>query len=303
MDMTPEQNAIANSNYQEMVDILTFANRSQSTLINYRTYAFPFMEYCFDTLGKDPSEADEADVRSYLLHIKKERDLNNRTLNLAASAVKFLFLSVLDLPWNKYKVPQIAFDEYVPFVPTKEEIQTFLASVPEPKLKAILTIMYATGLRVNEACNLRYGDVSRTNLSIHVAPSKRGRERYVELPDNCFRQILDYAHSLPSKTRAALTKDSWLFPQQRSSDKHIYNNYVHDNLSSIEQALGWPRRFVSHSFRRAFATHNYLDGNLTMEEIQDALGHKSIATTKLYVRRGVQSLMTHHANSIDGMDL
>lgn len=301
--MDSENKKIVNTITDEMVDILRFGKRSENTVATYKTYVIPFLEYCFDSLGKSPYDADEKDVRMFLSHIQEERGLDDRTINNAISSIHFLFASVLDRPWNKHKVPLLTFDEYVPFVPSKEEMEAFLLAEPNPKRKAMLVIMYAAGLRVGEVCSLRYGDIIKSAGRIHVAPSKRRKERYVEMPQKCMEAIARYAGALSPETRRSLARESWLFPKQKSCHDHIYTNYIIDHIPTIEERLGWEHRFTSHTFRRAFATHNYLDGNLTMEEIQSALGHDNISTTRLYVRKGVSLLQKKHRNSIEGMSL
>lgn len=301
--MKNEHRETVNALTEEMEDILKFGKRAANTITTYETYAVPFLEYCFDVLGKHPKQATEKDVRSFLLYIQDERGLSDRTINNAISSIHFLFSAVLDLPWNKYKVPFLAFDEYVPFVPTKDEMETFLSSITNPKRKAMCVIMYATGLRISEACSLKFGDIERSKGRIHVSPSKRRRERYVEMPDECLDIITQYCMTIPLETRRTLTAGSWLFPKQKSWGSHIYKNFIVDHIRDIEEALCWEHRFTSHSFRRAFATHNFLDGNMTMEEIRAALGHRDISTTRQYVRQGAASLQARHRNSIEGMRL
>lgn len=301
--MKDENMQVVNALTDEMVDILRFGKRAENTVTTYKTYAVPFLEYCFDTLEKSPHDADEKDVRMFLSHIQEERSLDDRTINNAISSIHFLFVSVLDSPWNKYKVPFLTFDEYVPFVPSKEEMEEFLSAVSDPKRKAMYVIMYAAGLRVSEVCSLRYGDIIKSAGRIHVAPSKRRKERYVEMPQECMDAVIRYAGTLSPGVRRSLSKESWLFPRQRSCRDHIYTNYIISHIPTIEKKLGWEHRFTSHTFRRAFATHNYLDGNLTMEEIQAALGHDRVSTTRLYVRKGASLLQKRHRNSIEGMSL
>lgn len=301
--MKDENKQVVNALTDEMVDILRFGKRAENTVTTYKTYVIPFLEYCFDSLGKSPHDADEKDVRMFLSHIQEERNLDDRTINNAISSIRFLFVSVLDSPWNKYKVPFLTFDEYVPFVPSKEEMEDFLSAVSDLKRKAMCVIMYATGLRVSEVCSLRYGDIIKSAGRIHVAPSKRRKERYVEMPQECLEAIIQYAGTLSREARRSLSTESWLFPKQRSHADHIYTNYVIDHIPAVEKRLGWGHRFTSHTFRRAFATHNYLDGNLTMEEIQAALGHDNISTTRIYVRKGASLLQKRHRNSIEGMSL
>lgn len=131
--MKNEHTQAINAITAEMEDILKFGKRAENTISTYKTYAVPYLEYCFDTLGKSPCESSEKDVRSFLSCIQADRDLDDRTINNAISSIHFLFVSVLNLPWNKYKVPFLTFDEYVPFVPTKEEMEAFLSAVPDLK--------------------------------------------------------------------------------------------------------------------------------------------------------------------------
>lgn len=301
--MKKEHREEINKFTKEMEDILRFGKRAENTIATYKTYAVPFLEYCFDTLGIDPRQAAEKDVRSFLTGIQKERGLADRTVNNAISSISFLFNAVLDLPWNRHKVPFLTFDEYVPFVPTKDEMETFLSSIPDMKRKAMCVAMYATGLRVSEVCSLRFGDIEKSKGRIHISPSKRRKERYVGMPEKCIEIITQYGMSLPPDRRRLLTTESWLFPKQRSWDSPIYTGFIIDHIREIEEGLCWEHRFTSHTFRRAFATHNFLDGHMSMEEIQAALGHDSISTTRLYVRRCASALQAGRGRSIEGMSL
>ena len=180
--LTTEQQTYIDNCKAELEDILSFGKRTENTISAYKTYALPFLAFCFETLGKSPANANEADARAYLRKIQAERDLSDRTLDLARSSMRFLFSAILDLPWNALKVPYLSFDEYVAFVPTTEEIETFLSAAERPISKAVFAIMYATGARVSEICRLRYGDISKTDSYIRIAPSKRRKEHLVQMP-------------------------------------------------------------------------------------------------------------------------
>ena len=301
--MTIENQQTIDAIIREMNEILSFGKRAENTLTAYRTYVYPFLEYCFEELDKSPYEATEKDVRSFIIAIQADRDLGDRTVNLIISSIHNLFQSVLDIPWNKYKIPFRSFDEFIPFVPAKEELETFISSTQDLKRKAIFAIMFAAGLRVSEACSLHCGDIVMSKKAVRVRPSKRRKERYIGLPDNCFDVIMKYYYSLPYESRRRLTTGSWLFPMKSDPERPVYTNFIIDYIPKAERSLGWEHRLSSHSFRRAFATHNYLDGNMTMEEIQSALGHRNISTTRIYVRQGIAALWPRHPNSIDGMSL
>lgn len=66
------------------------------------------------------------------------------------------------------------FDTYLPFVPTKEETKTFISTMTDMKPKAMVALMYSSGLRIGEVCNLRYEDIQRkicasTSLMVKTA--------------------------------------------------------------------------------------------------------------------------------------
>ena len=300
--MTTEQKAYVNSCTEELKSILTFGKRSKNTFYDYRQYAVPFLPFCFDTLGKHPSQANEADARAYLQHIQDERGLSDRTVNNANSAVHFLFSAVLALPWNPYKVPFRTFDEYIPFVSTKEEVEAFLSAVDDKECKAMFSVMYGAGVRVSEARRLRFEHVSDTKHFLHIIPSKRRKERNVYLPENCVAAIKAHCYSFRAKTGCRFTRESLIFPSPCSSSKECSDQHLYDEIRRVEKKLGWPHRFACHTFRRAFATHNYMDGNMTLEEIQVALGHSSISTTRIYLHRSMAALATRRPNAIDGME-
>lgn len=299
--MTTEQQAYVDSCTNELVSILSFGKRADNTIYDYRLYALPFLKFCFENLGKHPSQANEADVRAYLQHIQDERNLTDRTVNNANSAVHFLFSAVLELPWNPYKVPFRTFDEYIPFVPTKEQVEAFLAGVKDKECKAMFSVMYGTGIRVSEVLRLRFEHVSDKKHFIHITPSKRRKERTVHLPENCVVLIKEHCHALRVKTRCSFTRESFIFPSPRSVCKECSDQHLYNEIRRTEESLGWPHRFTCHTFRRAFATHNYMDGNLTLEEIQVALGHSSSSTTRIYLHRNMTALASHHPNAIDEM--
>ena len=64
------------------------------------------------------------------------------------------------------------FDTYLPFVPSHEEAVTFISSLPDLKQKAMISLMYSSGLRVGEVCSLKYSDIERKNMRIHIRHGK-----------------------------------------------------------------------------------------------------------------------------------
>jgi site-specific recombinase XerD len=139
--------------------------------------------------------------------------------------------------------------------------------------------------------------------AVRVRLSKRRTERFVGLPDNCFNVIMKYYHSLPPKNRRHLSTENSLFLMKSFLDKSIYTNFITDYSPEAKPCFGWDHRLSSPSFRRASATRNYLDRNMTMEEVHSTLGQWNLSTTRIYVKQGISALWPRHSNSIDGMSL
>ncbi len=73
--------------------------------------------------------------------------------------------------------------EYLPFVPTQQETFEFINTIPDIKQKAMVALMYSSGLRIGEVCHLRYGDINRTTMKVHILYSQNRMERFAPLSE------------------------------------------------------------------------------------------------------------------------
>lgn len=280
-------------------EILSFGARSSNTIRSYKTYTAPFFDYCVDTLHKDPAEIDDSEIRSYILWLKDKRGLSDATLNHALSELRFFFECVICRGWNAKAVPHRRLERILPYVPDKDTVQSFIASIPDLKKKCMVVIMYSAGLRICEVCRLRTSDIQHRYGRIHVAPSKNGRDRYVILSETAFRLILSYWKGLPPTMRSR----EWLFSQQRNVEKPIYPQFIQDFIPRHEASLGWEHRLTCHSFRHAYATHSYL-GGMDLETLSLLLGHSSTASTRIYIHLAQLGLrMRQFKSPLDDMEV
>ena len=93
----------------------------------------------------------------------------------------FFTLYVLHKPWDDTQLPMRKFDTYLPFVPTKEETKIFISTMTDLKPKAMVALMYSSGFRIGEVCNLRYEYIQRKNMRIHITHGKNRSDRYTIL--------------------------------------------------------------------------------------------------------------------------
>lgn len=198
------------NSFREMISLRGLTNH---TIKSYATYISAYLKY-LDCLGITPETASWDIMRDFITSIQKERSLSDRTINAAFSQLRFFTLYILHKPWDPYQLPLRRFDLYLPFVPTKEEVRTFISAFTDLKQKAMLVLMYSAGLRVGEVCHLRYEDISRSQMRIHVTHGKNRSDRYAILSPVALDILTQYWFAYGKPT-------GYLFPKQNGQDKPI----------------------------------------------------------------------------------
>lgn len=260
------------NSYREM---LSLRGLTDHTIKSYFTYIRAYLNYLSDILHKEPDDVSWQELRDYIKWLQNTRSLSNRTINAAVSQLRFFTIYVLHKPWDNTQLPIRKFNTYIPFVPTKEEVWTFISTMPDLKQKTMVTVMYSSGLRIGEVCHLRYEHIKRKQMRIYIPCSKNRSDRYAILSHKALDILTQYWFAYDKPT-------GWLFPKQFDSGKPIDTFYLSRHIHAHERRLGWPQRITCHSFRHAFGTHLYENGTdlLTIKEL---LGHKSLTSTTIYV--------------------
>jgi len=259
--------------YKQMISLRGLTDH---TIKSYSTYVNAYLSYLKSILFKLPEDVSWQELRDFIFFIQQQRDLSDRTLNACISQIRFLTLYVLHKSWDPYQLPMRKFDSYLPFVPTKEEVKTFISTMPNLKQKAMIALMYSAGLRIGEVCRLKYEDINRKQMRIHITHGKNRCDRYAILSVAALSILTEYWFSFGKPM-------NWLFPQQRSCEKPIDTFYLSRHIHAHETRLGWKQRLTCHSFRHAFGTHLYENGT-DLLKIKALLGHKSLNSTMIYVQ-------------------
>jgi site-specific recombinase XerD len=164
--------------YKKMIELRGLTDH---TMKSYCTYITAYLDFISDTLHKYPSQVRYSDIIRFIDTLQKERGISDRTINAAISQIRFFTIYDLHKPWDPTQVPMRKFDTYLPFVPSQEEVKIFISSISDIKVKAMVAVMYSSGLRIGEVCRLRYEDISRKNMRIHITHSKSRSDRYAVL--------------------------------------------------------------------------------------------------------------------------
>ena len=267
------------NSYREMISLRGLTDH---TIKSYSTYIKTYFDFLTNVIHKSPEDVSWDEMRQFIVWVQDTRSLSDRTINAVISQLRFFTMYVLHKPWDDTQLPMRKFDNYMPYVPSQQEVQTFISTIPDLKQKAMVALMYSAGLRIGEVCHLKYQDIERSNMRIHISHSKNRSDRYAVLSQTALDILTEYwfAYDKPR---------NWLFPKQRDTSRPIDTFYLSRHIHEHEQRLGWPKRITCHSFRHAFGTHLYENG-ADLLTIQAYLGHKSLTSTTIYVHLATNSM-------------
>lgn len=256
-------------------EMISLRGLTDHTIVSYSTYIRVYLDYLSYILHKMPEDVSWAELRGFVRWLQKEKNLSDRTINHCISQLRFFTLYVLHKPWDASQLPMRRFDSYLPYVPSQKETWAFIHSFSNLKHKAILSLMYSAGLRVGEVCALRYEDISRSSMRIHIRHSKARSDRYAILSRNALDILTQYWFHAGRPT-------GFLFPNRKDPARPMASYTVNQFIFAKEKELGLKHQLTCHSFRHAFGTHLYENG-ADLLTIKALLGHKSLNSTTIYV--------------------
>ena len=223
--------------------------------------------------GRGPARLGQADVRRWVEHLERS-GIGPQRLRVHFAALRFLYGKTLGRPelvsflsWPKKR-------ERLLLVLSPEEVSRLLESFDTLKYRVLFSTVYATGLRISEACGLTTADVDAQRGVIHVRNGKGGKERLVTLSDNLLQTLRAY-------WRAVRPPTPYLFAA--ASGSPVSAKVARAALRGAAKSAGISKRVTPHTLRHCFATH-LLEGGTDLRVIQVLLGHSSLRTTTRYTR-------------------
>ena len=182
---------------QVSMELKRFAQSTQKT---YLGHVRRFFTFC----SKPLIETNFDDVRNFLYDAIHNRKLSGMFVDSNYAAIKFLFRFVFNRKWDIQDVPRLKRKVFLPEILTREEVLAIINSISNLKHKAMLSTIYASGLRVNELVHLKISDIDSKNMRIFVRQGKGGKDRYTILSRNNLTILREYFKIFrPSE---------WLFP-------------------------------------------------------------------------------------------
>jgi site-specific recombinase XerD len=251
-----------------MLDDMRMRNLSANTQAVYVRSVAQFAKYH----GRSPERLNKEHVREYLLHLVNERRVAWNSFNVVRCALGFLYRVTLRQRWELEEIPCAKIGRRLPTVLSTDETARFLAAAPRLKSRAMLTTIYAAGLRVSEVVNLRIGDIDSQRMVLRVRQAKGQKDRYVMLSPKLLELLREYW-----KTHRPA---EWLFPGPDPS-RPLSRRTVMLSCIRTARRAGLDKHVTPHTLRHSFATH-LLEAGTDIRTIQVLLGHRNLKTTALY---------------------
>lgn len=258
---------------------------SENTINSYGIDLKLFLEYLRENEIPSFKQVNKEVIVNYMQAEKNNNKANSSILRSVSSLRKFFqYLAqekiiekdpmlLIDTPKKKQHLPQVL---------TKEEVEKLLHSPNTGQVlglrdRAMLELMYATGLRISEIINLKLEDLHLTMGTLQTL-GKGHKERIVPVGDEAIKWINRYLEEARPK----------LLKQKRSN--YLFLNFhgnnltrqgVWKNLKAEVRKAGIQKNITPHTLRHSFATH-ILENGADLRIVQELLGHVDISTTQIY---------------------
>ena len=268
---------------------------SENTIKSYKNDLIKFNIYLNK---KDLNKIIEENIKNYIKNLSKE---NNSTktichnISTLRTFYKFLLIEkkIKTNPMQYIELPKIK--KTLPKTLNIDEINKLLDIKLKDyfsyRNKAMLELMYSSGLRVSELINVCIHDIDTESCTIRIL-GKGSKERIIPVNDYAINYIKIYL----SKYRHSLIKkeyNEYLFLNNHG--KKMTRQGFFKIIKQIAKEQNIKKDFSPHTLRHSFATH-LLNGGADLRSIQEMLGHESISTTQIYTHVSKEKLQENYNN-------
>jgi len=234
-----------------------------ATQRSYIHYVTKFARYH----GRDPELLDAEAVRQYQIYLLQERGHSADSVNTFISAVRFLYLETLKMPWKKDVFVRTAAKKKHPGTVIPSEVRTLFEHVTGIKHRAALMLCYGAGLTATEAVAVKLADIDSRTLLLHVEHRNSAKDRYVPISP----VLLDVLRTYWLIERPA---GPWLFPSWRAA-RHIGAGILRRACKEAWQLAKLSKQVSPRMLRQSFALC-LMDKHVDQRVVQAILGHGSL---------------------------
>ena len=262
---------------------IRYKRYSEHTVSSYVAQIEKFLRY-FSKEATKPSEISEKKIVDYLGKLP-----NHASHKAALCAIKFFYAEVGHQPRKLDNVKFPKKNYKLPIVLSQEEIQRMFTACENTKHKVILTLLYATALRVSELLNLKWEHFDRSRMVINIIQGKGKKDRQVMFPETIIPLLEKYW--LEYKPKEYVLNGQFTLKYSQTS--------VNSVVKELAKRAGITKVVYTHLIRHCSLTHMYENG-VDIYSLQKVAGHNSAKTTAIYthISHNIISRIPSPINSI-----
>jgi len=253
---------------------------SPNTIESYKRDLIKFNNFC----NKKCNSITEIDIKKYLKYLSNESKTSiARNISSLRSYYKFLMIEKIITKncMENIEIPKL--DKRIPKALDEEDIDKLLdikfTDNYSYRNKAMIELMYATGLRVSELVNLKIHDID-LDMALVRTMGKGSKERIIPIGDYALYYINQYINNYRN---GMLKKEYNDYLFLNNHGKKMTRQGFFKILKKVAEENGIKKDFSPHTLRHSFATH-LLNNGADLRSIQELLGHSDISTTQIYTK-------------------
>lgn len=276
-------------------------NLSKNTISAYTTDVTKYFE--------NNNNKINTNIEEYIKFLKESKTKQSSILRNLSSLRQFFAFLIDENILDKNPLEDVHIknkDKPLPKILSENEMNLLLSFFESKnnkntiRLKCMLHILYACGLRVTELVSLKLDSIiidSETNRCMILVFGKGGKERVIPIHNDAIATIREYL-LIRESFLSSKSFNKYLFPSS-STSSHITRQGFAKLLkkAAIESGIA-PSKISPHVIRHAFATH-LLSHGADLMSIQKLLGHSNITTTQIYTHvsnESIKNLVNNHSN-------
>ena len=273
--------------FKKMREEFLIRNRAENTFECYVSIIRTFLNW---SNKNSPDDLTLEDARYYIYELRVKRHLSTQYCNTVHSSLKFFYRLVLRKPWDQDFVPRMTNDLALPEVTELSNIERMIDVAREVRNKAIIALLYSSGLRISELCRLAPQDIYLSTMQVYVRAGKNHRDHWTILSRKAADLLVEYWKSNPRKR-------DHLFVSLKAPYKPLGIHGVRYMIRKIGDEAGVPHAHP-HLLRHSFASH-MIEHGVSLEYLQSMMGHRKPDSTYRYIHvsnkalMGIQSPLDH----------
>jgi site-specific recombinase XerD len=261
-------------NFTEIKQKLRYKRYSPNTIRTYISCLEQFNRF----IKSEKLQINEPVIYQYLMGLVA-KGYSRSSQNQHINAIKFYLEKVLKQKQKSYYIERPLKKRMLPTVLSEQEIQLIFSNIKNLKHKAILSLIYSSGIRIGEALNLTINDLDSDRMLISIRRGKGEKDRMVPMASNVLKLLRVYYKEY--KPVNYLFNGNENGPYSATSVRNVlkravYKSYIKKNVTP-------------HTLRHSYATH-LLEKGTDLRYIQVILGHSSVKTTEVYTHVSTKNL-------------